>query len=144
MSAYSWAHVRHPRDARQSVCGVPAEQVARWQDSDDPRDWHTDTCEDCVSGFDDAARPDDYTHDTGDPALIDSLRTIVAKRQHAKLSGVLIDQWSAEVTIYVWDRVKPYIHQRLLTLPPVELILRCTEIYSSAADRTARREASDE
>lgn len=143
MIAYSWAHVRHPRDPRQSVCGKPAEEVARWEDSDDPRDW-ANTCEDCVSGFDDAARPDDYTHDIGDPAVIDSLRAIVALRQHAKLNGVLIDLWSAQVTVLVWDRVKPYIHQRLLTLPPAELILRCVAIYTRAADGSGKPEPGNE
>jgi hypothetical protein len=138
VTTYSPAHLAHPQDPRQSVCGIPAADVDRWETSDDPHDWHASACEDCVSGYEDAARPDDYTHDTGDPAIIDSLRAIVAAHQHAKLNGVLIDVWSAQVTILIWDRVKPHIQRRLLTLPPVALIQRCVAIYASITSGPAR------
>ncbi|MEV5447735.1 hypothetical protein AB0N23_35255 [Streptomyces sp. NPDC052644] len=61
---------------------------------------------------------------------LDSLRRIVANRQHAKIGGVLVNLWSASVTITIWDRLKDEHRQRLLTLPSHELILRCVAIYS--------------
>ncbi|MBV1854588.1 hypothetical protein [Catellatospora tritici] len=121
-------HIRHPRDERQAVCGIPADQVTRWETEDPPRSEYA--CEDCLTLLEDAARPDDYQHPIGDATLIDSLRTIVAHRQHAKIDGVLVDTWSAEVTVTVWDRLKDRHRQRLLTLPSHELILRCVAIYS--------------
>lgn len=128
----SW-HVRHPRDERQSVCGIPAAEVTRWETEYPPRMDYT--CEDCYSLLPDAERPDDYTHATGDPAIIDSLRRIVAEHQHAKLNGVLIDLWTASVTILVWDHVKPHIHERLLTLPSIALIQKCVAIYTAATKK---------
>jgi hypothetical protein len=130
-------HIRHPRDERQSVCGVPADQVTRWETEDPPRPDYA--CEDCLTLLEDAARPDDYQHPIGDPTLITSLRTIVAERQHAKIDGVLIDLWSASVTILIWDRIKEDKRQRLLTLPSHELILRCVAIYTSVTDKADGR-----
>lgn len=130
-------HILHPHDDRQSVCGVPAADVTRWETEDPPR---TDyTCEDCLSLLPDAARPDDYNHPPGDVTLIDTLRRIVAERQHAKIDGVLVDLWSASVTVTIWDRLKDKHRQRLLTLPPHELILRCVKIYSSVTKKADGR-----
>ncbi|MFI9641406.1 hypothetical protein ACIG87_15300 [Micromonospora sp. NPDC051925] len=121
-------HIRHPRDVRQAVCGIPAADVTRWETEDPPRSDYT--CEDCLTLLPDAARPDDYNHPPGDATLIDSLRRIVADRQHAKIDGVLVDLWSASVTVTIWDRLKDEHRERLLTLPSHELILRCVAIYS--------------
>ncbi|SCE63613.1 hypothetical protein GA0070216_10117 [Micromonospora matsumotoense] len=121
-------HIRHPRDVRQAVCGVPAADVTRWYNEDPPRSDYS--CEDCLTLLPDAARPDDYNHPPSDATLIDSLRCIVAERQHAKIDGVLVDLWSASVTVTIWDRLKDEHRQRLLTLPSHELILRCVAIYS--------------
>jgi hypothetical protein len=121
-------HIGHPRDKRQAVCGVPAADVTQWETEDPPRPDHS--CEDCLTLLPDAARPDDYQHPIGDATLIDSLRRIVAERQHAKIDGVLIDLWSASVTVTIWDRLKDHHRQRLLTLPSHELILRCVAIYT--------------
>ncbi|MFI6263261.1 hypothetical protein [Micromonospora sp. NPDC051006] len=121
-------HLRHPRDPRQAVCGLPADTVTRWETQDPP---HTErTCEDCLTLLPDAARRDDYTHPPGDATLIESLRRIVAERQHAKIDGVLVDLWSASVTLAIWDRLTAKHRQRLLTLPSHELILRCVAIYT--------------
>ncbi|GIF98318.1 hypothetical protein [Catellatospora citrea] len=121
-------HIRHPRDERQSVCGLPAADISRWATEDPPLPERT--CGDCLTLLPDAARPDDYNHPPGDPTLIDSLRRIVAERQHAKIDGVLVDLWSASVTILIWDNLKDEHRQRLLTLPSLEVILRCVSIYS--------------
>lgn len=130
-------HIRHPRDERQAVCGIPAADVTRWETEDPPRSGYA--CEDCLTLLPDAARPDDYQHPIGDPTLIDSLRTIVADRQHAKIDGVLIDLWSASVTILIWDQLKEDKRQRLLTLPSHQLILRCVAIYSRLTDKADGR-----
>ncbi|MEV1109151.1 hypothetical protein AB0I95_10905 [Micromonospora sp. NPDC049751] len=38
-------HIRHPRDPRQSVCGLPTADARRWETEKPP---HIDyTCEDC-------------------------------------------------------------------------------------------------
>jgi hypothetical protein len=121
-------HLRHPRDPRQAVCGIPADHVLRWETDDPPRSDHT--CEDCLTLLPDAARPDDATHPIGDATLIDTLRRIVAARQHAKIDGVLIDLWSAAVTVAIWDRLRDDKRQRLLRLPSHALILRCVHIYA--------------
>lgn len=63
-------------------------------------------CEDCLTLLEDAARPDDYNHPIGDATLIDSLRKIAARRQHAKIDGVLVDMRSAEITVTIWDRLR--------------------------------------
>ncbi|MER7457336.1 hypothetical protein [Micromonospora sp. NPDC126480] len=120
-------HIRHPRDERQAVCGLLATAVARWETEDPPR--VDRTCEDCLALLPEAVRPDDYHHPPGDPTLIESLRRIVAERQHAKIDGVLVDLWSASVTSLIWDRLKEKHRQQLLTLPSHELILRCVAIY---------------
>jgi hypothetical protein len=82
-------HIRHPRDARQSVCGIPAAEVGRWETDNAPRVEHT--CEACYTLLPEAARPDDANHPPGDASLIDTLRRIVTERQHAKIDGVLVD-----------------------------------------------------
>ena len=128
----SW-HIRHPRDERQAVCGVPANEVTRWETEDPPRSDYA--CEDCLTLLPDAARPDDYQHPIGDATLIDSLRTIVTDRQHAKIDGVLIDLWSASVTILIWDHLKDSQRQRLLTLPSHQLVLWCVRFYSHLHDK---------
>lgn len=87
------------------------------------------TCEDCLTLLPEAARPDDANHPPGDATLIDTLRRIVADRQHAKIDGVLVDLWSASVTVLIWDRLADDKRQRLLTLPSHELIRRCVAIY---------------
>lgn len=122
-------HLHHPRDPRQSVCGLPAAEVQRWETDDPPRVEHT--CEDCLTLLPEAARPDDANHPPGDATLIDTLRRIVANRQHAKIDGVLVDLWSATVTVLIWDRLRDDKRQRLLTLPSHELIRRCVAIYTS-------------
>ncbi|MEW2477381.1 hypothetical protein AB0875_26685 [Micromonospora gifhornensis] len=120
-------HVLHPRDARQSVCGLPAADVHRWASDEPPcRD---DTCEDCYTLLPEAARPDDANHPPGDITLIDTLRRIVANRQHLTIDGVIVDMWSASVTLLIWDRLHDDKRQRLLVLPSHELILRCVAIY---------------
>lgn len=129
-------HIRHPRDERQTVCGLPAATVTRWETEDPHRAEHT--CEDCLTLLPDAVRPDDATHPVGDPTLIDTLRRVVTEHQHAKINGVLVDVWSANVTVIVWDRLKPEHRQRLLTLPAHELILRCVAIYSRVTGSGAR------
>ncbi|MGC4862836.1 hypothetical protein [Micromonospora sp. DT41] len=121
-------HIRHPRDLRQSVCGLLAADVQRWETEHPPR--VESTCEDCYTLLPEAARPDDANHPPGDPTLIDTLRRIVANRQHAKIDGVLVDLWSARVTVLVWDQLRADKRQRLLTLPSHELILRCIAIYT--------------
>jgi hypothetical protein len=130
-------HLRHPRDPRQAVCGIPAEDVLRWETEDPPRS--ESTCEDCLTLLPDAARPDDANHPTGDPTLIDTLRRIVADRQHAKIDGVLVDLWSASVTVGIWDRLRDDKRQRLLRLPSHELILRCVRIYTHLTTRRGDR-----
>ncbi|RKN50474.1 hypothetical protein [Micromonospora endolithica] len=123
----SW-HIRHPRDPRQSVCGLPAADVRRWETEYPP---HIDyTCEDCYTLLPEAAQPDDATHPPGDATLIDTLRQIVADRQYAKIDGVIVDTWSAAVTVLIWDNLRDDKRQRLLTLPSHELILRCVAIYT--------------
>ncbi|MGW3811566.1 hypothetical protein [Micromonospora sp. NPDC005113] len=121
-------HIRHPRDIRQSVCGLPAADVQRWETDDPPR--VESTCEDCHTLLPEAQRPDDANHPPGDPTLIDTLRHIVANRQHAKIDGVLVDLWSASVTVLIWNQLRDDKRQRLLTLPSHELILRCIAIYT--------------
>ncbi|KAB1116834.1 hypothetical protein F6X54_10140 [Micromonospora aurantiaca] len=121
-------HIRHPRDLRQSVCGQPAADVQRWE-TEHPPPIGT-TCEDCYSLLPEAQRPDDANHPPGDPTLIDTLRRIVANRQHAKIDGVLVDLWSASVTVLIWDQLRDDKRQRLLALPSHELILRCVAIYT--------------
>ncbi|MDG6108785.1 hypothetical protein Daura_06285 [Dactylosporangium aurantiacum] len=121
-------HIRHPRDARQSVCGIPAADVGRWETEQPPRVEHT--CEDCHTLLPEAARPDDANHPPGDASLIDTLRRIVTEHQHAKIDGVLVDVWSASVTVLIWDRLNDKHRQRLLTLPSHELILRCIAVYT--------------
>jgi hypothetical protein len=128
-------HIRHPRDERQAVCGVPATEVTRWETADPPRSDYA--CEDCLTLLEDAARPDDYQHPIGDATLIDSLRTIVTERQHAKIDGVLIDLWSAQVTILIWDHLKDRHRQRLLTLPSHQLIRWCVRFYSHLHDKAS-------
>ncbi|GAA1625755.1 hypothetical protein ACFQY4_35355 [Catellatospora bangladeshensis] len=130
-------HIRHPRDERQAVCGVSATDVTRWETEDPPRPGHA--CEDCLALLEEAARPDDYTHPIGDATLIDSLRTIVAEHQYAKINGVLVDLWSASVTVTIWDQLKQDKRERLLTLPAYQLILRCVAIYSRLTDEGHRR-----
>ena len=76
---------------------------------------------------------------TGDPTLIDTLRRIVADRQHAKIDGVLIDLWSASVTVLIWDNLRDDKRQRLLRLPSHELILRCVRIYTHLTTRRGDR-----
>jgi hypothetical protein len=129
-------HLRHPRDPRQAVCGTPAHQVRRWETDDPPCSGHT--CEDCLTNYEEAARPDDANHPIGDTTLIDTLRHIVADRQHAKIDGVLIDLWSASVTVAVWDKPRDDKRQQLLTLPSHELVLRCVRIYTSLTERGDR------
>ncbi|MCZ7424173.1 hypothetical protein O7607_00370 [Micromonospora sp. WMMA1949] len=121
-------HLRHPRDLRQSVCGLPATDVQQWATDDPPRSDYT--CEDCYTLLPEAARPDDANHPPGDATLIDTLRRIVAAWQYAKIDGVLVDVWSASVTVLIWDKLREDKRQRLLTLPSHELILRCIAIYS--------------
>ncbi|MFF0372120.1 hypothetical protein [Micromonospora sp. NPDC005087] len=121
-------HIRHPRDLRQSVCGLPAADVQRWETEDPPR--VESTCEDCYTLLPEAQRPDDANHPPGDATLIDTLRRIVAHRQHAKIDGVLVDLWSASVTVLIWDQLRDDKRQRLLTLASHELILRCIAIYT--------------
>ena len=121
-------HLLHPRDPRQAVCGIPADQVRAWETEDPPRSDHT--CEDCLTLLPDAARPDDANHPIGDATLIDTLRQVVAERQHAKIDGVLIDLWSAAVTVAIWDRLRDDKRQRLLRLPSHEVVLRCVHIYA--------------
>ncbi|WP_240943809.1 hypothetical protein [Micromonospora thermarum] len=87
------------------------------------------TCEDCYTQLPEAQRPDD-DHPPGDPTLLDTLRRIVASRQHAKIDGVLVDLWSASVTVLIWDQLRDDKRQRLLTLPSHELIRRCVAIYT--------------
>ncbi|WP_144118358.1 hypothetical protein [Catellatospora sichuanensis] len=128
--------IRHPRDERQSVCGLPAADISRWETQDPPRPERT--CEDCLTLLPDAARPDDYQHPPGDATLIDSLRKIVAERQHAKIDGVLVDLWSASVTVAIWDRLKPDKRERLLRLPSHELIGRCVAIYARVTSGEGR------
>lgn len=130
-------HIRHPRDPRQSVCGVPAADFRRWETEAPPRTGYT--CADCYTLLPEAARPDDANHRPDDPTLIDTLRQIVANRQHAKINGVLVDLWSASVTILIWDRLRPDNQQRLLTLPPHELILRCIAIYTRLTEKANSR-----
>ncbi len=120
-------HLLHPRDPRQSVCGIPADKVRRWETEDPPR---PHTCEDCLTQYEEAARPDDANHPIGDATLIDTLRHIVAEQQHAKIDGVLVDLWSASVTITIWDRLRQDKRQRLLRLPSHEVILTCVHIYT--------------
>ena len=129
-------HLLHPRDPRQAVCGIPADQVLRWETEDPPRGH---TCEDCLSNYEEAARPDDANHPIGDATLIDTLRRVVAERRHAKIDGVLIDVWSASVTVLIWDNLRDDKRQRLLLLPSHELILRCIRIYSSLTTRRGDR-----
>ncbi|SIM49387.1 hypothetical protein [Micromonospora cremea] len=88
------------------------------------------TCEDFYTLLPEAQRPDDANHPPGDPTLIDTLRRIVANRQHAKIDGVLVDLWSASVTVLIWDQLRDDKRQRLLRLPSHELILRCIAIYT--------------
>ncbi|MFC7279602.1 hypothetical protein ACFQS1_37040 [Paractinoplanes rhizophilus] len=125
-------HLLHPRDPRQSVCGLPADEVSRWDNENSPR---AHTCEDCLTQYEEAARPDDANHPIGDPTLIDTLRRIVAERQYAKIDGVLVDVWSASVTVLIWDQLRENKRQRLLALPSHELILRCIRIYASLIDQ---------
>ena len=121
-------HLLHPRDPRQSVCGIPADEVRRWETDEPPR---PRTCEDCLTQYEEAARPDDANHPIGDATLIDTLRRIVAEGQYLKIDGVLVDVWSASVTVLIWDRLYEDKRQRLLTLPSHQLILRCIRIYAS-------------
>ena len=130
-------HLRHPRDPRQAVCGIPADQVLRWETEDPPRSDYT--CEDCLTLLPDAARPDDANHPIGDATLIDTLRRVVAERQHAKIDGVLVDIWSASVTVMIWDNLRDDKRQRLLKLPSHELILRCVRIYTHLTTRRGDR-----
>ncbi|SDT13217.1 hypothetical protein [Actinoplanes derwentensis] len=129
-------HLRHPRDPRQSVCGIPVDKVRRWETEDPPR---AHTCEDCLTQYEEAARPDDANHPIGDATLIDTLRRIVAERQYAKIDGVLVDVWSASVTVLIWDNLREDKRQRLLKLPSHELILRCIRIYTSLATKRGER-----
>ncbi|MFI5893822.1 hypothetical protein ACIA5D_27345 [Actinoplanes sp. NPDC051513] len=121
-------HLLHPRDPRQAVCGIPADQVRRWETEDPPRAGYT--CEDCLTLLPDAARPDDANHPVGDATLIDTLRRIVADRQILKIDGVLIDMWSASVTVLIWDNLRDDKRRRLLQLPSHGLILQCVRIYA--------------
>ncbi|HET6478678.1 MAG TPA: hypothetical protein VFG35_01375 [Actinoplanes sp.] len=121
-------HLLHPRDPRQSVCGIPADDVRRWETEEPPRSY---TCEDCLTQYEEAARPDDANHPIGDATLIDTLRRIVTDQQYLKVDGVLVDVWSASVTVLIWDRLYEDKRQRLLTLPSHQLILRCIRIYAS-------------
>ncbi|MFI1995663.1 hypothetical protein [Actinoplanes sp. NPDC020271] len=121
-------HLLHPRDPRQSVCGIPADEVRRWETDNPPR---AHTCEDCLTQYEEAARPDDASHPIGDATLIDTLRRIVAEKQYLKIDGVLVDVWSASVTVAIWDQLYEEKRQRLLRLPSHELILRCIRIYAS-------------
>jgi hypothetical protein len=130
-------HLLHPRDPRQAVCGIPADQVVCWETEDPPRSDRT--CEDCLTLLPDAARPDDANHPIGDATLIDTLRRVVAERQHAKIDGALIDVWSANVTLLIWDNLRDDKRQRLLQLPSHALILRCIRIYSSLTTRRGDR-----
>jgi hypothetical protein len=125
-------HLLHPRDPRQSVCGIPAEEVRRWETEEPPR---PHTCEDCLTQHEEAARPDDANHPIGDATLIDTLRRIVAEGHYLKIDGVLVDVWSASVTVLIWDRLYEDKRQRLLTLPSHQLILRCIRIYASLIDK---------
>src|SRR3954447_23874340 len=104
-------HLLHPHDPRQAVGGIPADQVRRWETEDPPR---SHTCEDCLTLLPDAARPDDANHPVGDATLIDTLRRIVADQQVAKTDEVLIDGWSASVTVLIWDQLRDDKRQRLL------------------------------
>ncbi|BCY07335.1 hypothetical protein [Actinoplanes sp. L3-i22] len=125
-------HLLHPRDPRQAVCGIAADQVLRWETDDPPRGH---TCEECLTDYEEAARPDDANHPIGDATLIDTLRRIAADRQILKVDGVLIDAWSASVTVLIWDQLRDDKRQRLLTLPSHELILRCVCIYTTLTAR---------
>ncbi|MEV0158069.1 hypothetical protein AB0H57_30830 [Micromonospora sp. NPDC050686] len=106
------------------MCGPPAANVHRWNTGIEQ------TCEDCHNLLSDAARPDDAHHPPGDATLIDTLRRIVAHRQHATIDPVSADLWSASVTVGIWDRLRDDKQQRLLTLPSHELIRRCVAIYT--------------
>ncbi|MFI7517534.1 hypothetical protein ACIBVK_28965 [Micromonospora echinofusca] len=132
----SW-HIRHPRDTRQSVCGLPAADVRRWEPEHPPRVDYT--CEDCYTQLPEAARPDDATHPIGDATLIDTLRRIVTDRQHAKINGVIVDLWSASVAVLIWDKLRDDKRQLLLTLPAHELILRCVKVYIRLATTGSNR-----
>ena len=112
-------HIRHPRDRRQSVCGLRVADVRRWETEQPPR--IDCTCPDCYTLLPEAARPDDANHPPGDAALIDTLRRIVANQQYAKIDGVIVDTWSAAVTVLIWDHLRDDKRQRLLTLPSHEL-----------------------
>ncbi|MFI7307239.1 hypothetical protein ACIBM8_28920 [Micromonospora aurantiaca] len=57
-------HLRHPRDLRQSACGLPATDMQRWETDNPPR--FDGTREDCYTLLPEAARPDDANHPTGD------------------------------------------------------------------------------
>ncbi|MDG4838346.1 hypothetical protein O7631_17645 [Micromonospora sp. WMMD967] len=120
--------IRHPHDLRQSVCGLPAADVQLRETEDPPR--VQSTCEDCYTLLPEAQRPDDANHPPGDPTLIDTLRRIIANQQHAKIDGILIDLWSASVTVLIWDQLRDDKRLQLLTLPSHELILRCIAIYT--------------
>ncbi|GAA3943227.1 hypothetical protein [Actinoplanes auranticolor] len=121
-------HLLHPRDPHQSVCGIPADQGRRWATDDPP---HGNACEACRTQYEQAARPDDAHHPIGDATLIDTLRRIVAERQYAKIDGVLVDVWSASVTVVIWDNLRDDKRQHLLRLPSHELILRCIRVYAA-------------
>ncbi|MEV1109150.1 hypothetical protein AB0I95_10900 [Micromonospora sp. NPDC049751] len=43
---------------------------------------------------------------------------------------MIVDLWSASVTVLIWDQLRDDKRQRLLTVPSHELILRCIAIYT--------------
>ncbi|MFI1995290.1 hypothetical protein [Actinoplanes sp. NPDC020271] len=129
-------HLLHPRDPRQSVCGIPAAEVRRWETEDPPR---AHTCEDCLTPYDEAVRADDANHPIDDAILIDTFRRIVADNHYKKIDGVLVDVWSATVTVLIWGQLHGDKRQRLLTLPSHELILRCVRIYTNLISRRGER-----
>jgi hypothetical protein len=75
----------------------------------------------------------------GDPAPIDTLRRAVADRRQASVGGVLIDWWSASVTVLIWDQLRDNQRDYLLRLPAHALILRCVQTYTRVAARRGKR-----
>src|SRR3954468_9166376 len=125
-------HLLRPRDPLQAVCGIPVDRVLQWEAEFPPRG---NTCVDCLTQYEEAARPDDANHPIGDATLIDTLRRIVAEKQYAKIDGVLVDVWSASVPVAIWDLLREDKRERLLTLPSHELILRCIRIYANVTTK---------
>ncbi len=129
-------HLRHPHDPSQTVRGIPADQVRRWKPKTRPA--AATPARTASPATTRQPAPDDGNHPIGDATLIDTLRRIVAERQHAKINGVLINLWSAGVTVAVWDNLRDDKRQRLLRLRSHELILRCVHMRTSLTGRGDR------